>query len=141
MSTASTKVTPVTSDNAYRIRGMADRIGGTEEEQAALGYIGDAVLAYAHEGDRVRNMANSLIERCARALRSLDAGQHVNSLGEVQGGGFDVDRACALREQAATNVIRAAAAMLRLGVVSEEQVARLLAGTEFAREAPTAYRP
>lgn len=78
----------------------------------------------AHQSTvELRKKIGSLIERMMGALRTMDAGYRVNSLGEVQGGGMDVDRLCALvdykTERAASTWCRAIKSGAPLALVSE----------------------
>lgn len=78
----------------------------------------------AHQATvELRKKISSLIDRMTGALRTMDAGYRVNSLGEVQGSGMDVDRLCALvdykTERAAQSWYRAIKSGAPLALVSE----------------------
>jgi hypothetical protein len=49
--------------------------------------------------DSLRRAAAQLARRAERVIELLDAGYHVNELGEIQHAGVEVDRYCALREE------------------------------------------
>lgn len=56
----------------------------------------------------LRSRAEALIRQMQRLIEHLDDGSGVNSLGEVQSRGLDIDRLCALREERASAIRRLA---------------------------------
>jgi hypothetical protein len=56
--------------------------------------------------DSLRRAAERLARRAERIGELLDAGYHVNELGEIQHAGAEVDRYCALREERIAGIRR-----------------------------------
>ena len=65
----------------------------------------------------LRSKAESMIRRMQGVLAALDDDRHLNSLGEVQGLGPDIDRLCALRAQQIETI-------KRLGWITEQMAAQ-----------------
>lgn len=57
--------------------------------------------------------ARKVQDRAASVLSAVEKGHHVNSLGELQQAGPDLDRACALRQAAVENRNRLVGAIRR----------------------------
>lgn len=93
------------TEDPFRFRFlMEDQPALSEASKCA---VFEAALAYQDATDTVRSTALSIAQDMERVVRHLDEGYHVNSLGEVQGRGLDLDRACALREAHARRLVQA----------------------------------
>ena len=88
----------------------------SEHDRVVLRALADALLEFEQIRARLQSAAQVLADDMARLQRRVDKGQTINSLGEVQGRGADVDRLCALLGAAQTVVLRTGHMARQLGL-------------------------
>jgi hypothetical protein len=76
--------------------------------EAGIAAVFNAALKYSDATKSLKDEVAWLQRDLERVTKHLEEGYHVNSLGEVQSRGSNIDRLCALREAFAEN-LRAAA--------------------------------
>lgn len=91
-------------------------------ENDAFFALTDALRQVARRKELTRSAMGSLVERMQRSMQYLDANWSINSLGEVQSMGLEVDRACAVYSAAIEEYARLRYLVVRIGAVSQETV-------------------
>lgn len=84
--------------------------------------LAEALRTVASQKEQLRNAMASLVEKMQRSISHLDVGWTVNSLGEVQSSGPDVDRRCALFDASIQEYVRTRYLIVRTGAMTEDAV-------------------
>lgn len=99
-------VTPTSLTYANKIllerglnRGQLTEVAGKIDKSPLSIMILNAIWALDSTAQNLCNAGQRLSEQMASMIDTVNKGQHVNSLGEVQSRGMDVDRYCALMEE------------------------------------------
>ena len=87
---------------------------------------------FASIDEQLITTAKDVATTMERLIARVDEGGRLNSLGELQGRGPELDRLCATREAQSKNVVHMAARLVRWGLATMEEVHSLLEGTPFA---------
>lgn len=93
---------------------------GEDADLALLQLLWTFQTDFERCSDELVMAADSMARRMGTRSSHVDDGMTVNTLGEVQGSGSSLDRLCALRGEAISNVKRVAHTLNALGVEIDE---------------------